>query len=302
MKYLERAVADVAANEVPVLLIGEAGTGKKALARHIHDSSSRRHQLFTSIRCADLTAEKLGLGTAEIAPTLARFPSGTLFLGEIGELCSRCQIAILRLFFDDGLTQSRRFRIIASTTHDLEPEIRNGTFHEDLYYRISGVCLRVPPLRYRRNDIPLLAEYLLERQTHSTGKPKPTLNFALIERLLEHSWPENVRELDRALRKFVDAGDEGAEIPALGKIPRANGDTKNRSLASASATISLKQAARAASLQAERELIFMTLQRTRWNRKRAAEELQISYKALLYKLKQMGTDDEAAPEENEKYS
>ena len=300
MRSLERIAADVAANEVPVLLVGETGTGKRALAHHIHEFSSRRHQLFTSIRCGDLTQEKLGVGATSLGPTLARFPSGTLFLAEIADLCPKCQSAILRLFFDDDSAQPRRFRIIASTTRDLEHEIRNGTFREDLYYRISGVCLRVPPLRFRRDDIPLLAEYLMERHTHSSGKPKPALSFSLVEQLLEHSWPENVRELDRALRGFVDAGDEDAGIPSLGAMRRANGDGKNGIVASA--VISLKQASRAASLQAERELILTTLQRTRWNRKRAAEELQISYKALLYKLKQMGTDEGALSEEIEKYS
>jgi two-component system response regulator AtoC len=157
----------------------------------------------------------------------------------------------------------------------------------ELYYRINGVCLRLPPLRERKEDIPLLTEYFLTKQAGRLGRQRPTISGRTLDRFTEYSWPGNVRELENAVMKLVALGDENRvvaelawEIPAA-RAPESAGNHSH----------SLKAAARAASRGAERELILEALTRTRWNRKRAAQDLQISYKSLLYKLKQIGIVD-----------
>jgi len=174
-------------------------------------------------------------------------------------------------------------RIIASTRRDLELEMRQGRFREDLYYRICGVCLRLLPLRQRKEDIPALTEYFLVKYAALLGHRKPEISAPTLRRLMDYPWPGNIRELEYAIQKIVAVGDERA---ALADLDKSNCDPPASDLE----PISLKQAARAASRQAEKELILKVLSRTRWNRKRAAKELQISYKALLYKMKQGGLD------------
>ena len=153
---------------------------------------------------------------------------------------------------------------------------------EDLYYRISGVCLRLPPLRQRRQDIPVLTDHFLRKWARDFRRPVPELSAETLQLFQDYSWPGNLRELEDAAKALVALGDENVAMGGLrallrGSQPGANGNG-----------ISLKEAARAASREAEKDLILKVLTRTRWNRRRAAKELQISYKALLYKLKQIG--------------
>jgi DNA-binding NtrC family response regulator len=163
-----------------------------------------------------------------------------------------------------------------------------------LYYRINGVCLRLPPLRHRREDVPVLVDYFLSKHAAAFGRPKPVISPAGFSALTDYHWPGNVRELENVVRKLVALGDERAALEDLRLAAQHNGGNGGAAAASNGDSLSLKDAARAASRQAERELILKVLGRTRWNRKRAAQELQISYKALLYKLKQIGLDDQAA--------
>jgi two-component system response regulator AtoC len=156
---------------------------------------------------------------------------------------------------------------------------------EDLYYRISGVCLRLPPLRQRREDIPILVEHFLRKFAEEFQRPVPVLSEETHRLFQEYSWPGNVRELENAAKAIVALGDEAVAMGGLrAMLMRADhGSNGSR--------VSLKQAARAASREAEKEIILKALTRTRWNRRRAAQDLQISYKALLYKLKQMGCSE-----------
>jgi two-component system, NtrC family, response regulator AtoC len=165
-----------------------------------------------------------------------------------------------------------------------------GRFRSELYYRINGVCLRLPPLRDRREDIPLLVEFFLTKYAAQLGRPRPCLSPRTLQILGEHSWPGNIRELENVVKKIVALGDEQLATAELGA---AAGETRKTD-AAVRHNHSLKAAARAASREAERELIMKALARTRWNRKRAAQELQISYKSLLYKLKQIGFEDSEA--------
>ena len=174
-------------------------------------------------------------------------------------------------------------RFISSTSNDLEKEIDAGRFRRELYFRINGVVLRLPPLRERKEDIHDLLEYFLTKHAGELKKQVPAMNDSALELLISYNWPGNIRELENVAKKIVALGDASV---ALGDL-RATQAT----LPSASETLRfspLKAAARAASRRTEKELILQALERTRWNRKRAARELQISYKSLLYKIKQIG--------------
>jgi len=290
MRTLQSVATDVAASDTPVLLVGESGTGKHALGLQIHRRSGRRQESFNVVNCAELSADFFSArGNGNSA---GGCEAGTTFLSEIADLGSAWQPKLLKALFDNAGQTGRHARVIASTRKNLEQEIESGRFREDLYYRISGVCLRLPPLRHRREDIRVLCDYFVGKYAALLQRPEPVLSAAMQRFLAEHSWPGNVRELEDTMKMVVALGDERLAIASLRsramEAHRNNGTSER---------VSLKQASRLASRLAERELILTVLSRTRWNRKRAAQELQISYKALLYKLKQIGLDDDFAPQE-----
>jgi len=284
MQCIERTVHDIAATEIPVLIVGESGTGKGALALRIHQLSRHRQEVFTKLNCAAVTQDigKLDVGPGDNAQETKNWlKTGTIFLDEIGDLDLASQVRLLYALPESD--DMPCVRVISSTQRNLEQEMRATRFREDLYHRLNGVCLTLPPLRRRKEDIPVLVETFLIRYAELLEKPKPAISAGTMRALVEYSWPGNIRELEFAIQKLIALGDEQAVITDLRhhrKEPRSAGADG----------LSLKQAARVASREAERELILRALSRTRWNRKRAAQDLQISYKALLYKLKQMGLD------------
>lgn len=294
MRAIQSLMADLASTDIPILVTGEAGTGKEVVARQIHELSPRRTEPFVRLRCSGLIPEELDRVLPDSQNGRGRSDGSgraTVLLDEISELNSACQNKLLQtLSSQDGVAKGRLSACVVSTTRQaLEHEIREGRFHEELYYRLSGVSLRLPPLRQRCEDVPVLAEFLLTKYATLFGKPRPAFSPLALRLLQSYAWPGNIRELENTVKKVVALGDE--------KIALADLESSiSKSLAQGVVTegYSLKQAARAASRQAERELILKVLARTRWNRKRAAQELQISYKALLYKLKQIGFDDSAA--------
>jgi two-component system response regulator AtoC len=291
MLALERVIVDIAPTNIPVLLLGESGTGKEVVAMRIHGLSRQAQQPFHKLSCAALTPETLN-GSNGHNGHRDRW-SGSLFLDEISELDAQCQPKLLHLLPEGAAANTR---IIAATRRSLEEEMHAGRFREELYYRLNGVCLRLPPLRHRREDIPALVEHFLACYAEQFGRPRPRLRSHTLRLLQEHAWPGNVRELENVIKKIVALGDESLALADLGGMhaePAPGNGNGNGHGNGAHAGVSLKQAARAASRQAERELILRVLARTRWNRKRAAQELQISYKALLYKLKQIGLEDSA---------
>jgi DNA-binding NtrC family response regulator len=287
MRAIERTINDIAGADIPVLFLGETGTGKGAAAYRIHQLSRRQKEPFIKVNCPSLSAEFFKIGRASgLGQTAIWGASGTLFLDEIGELDPTCQPKLLYALPDGEPAPSAAYsgmRVIACSGRDLEQEVRAGRFREDLYYRISGVCLRIPALRHRKEDIPALLDFFLLKYSALFGRRKPEISTATLRAFTDYCWPGNVRELEYAVQKLVALGDERTVVADL-----RNGPTEPTS--EGTEGLSLKQAARAASRQAERELILKVLARTRWNRKRAAQELSISYKALLYKLKQMGLD------------
>jgi DNA-binding NtrC family response regulator len=270
MRALEAVIRELAHSTVPVLVIGEPGTGKRTTARIIHQNSGQEQ--FLVIDCHGLAPESLRAD---------RFPPGsTLYLDEIGDLGPEGQKELFELLSRQGPNGSARKeqRVICGSSRDLENEVRGGRIREDLYYRLSGVCLRMPPLRQRKEDVLHLMSFFLLRYSESFGRPVPAVSAATQKLFVEYSWPGNLTELEAAARAIVAVGDESVAMGGLRAIlTRSDGEK-----------MSLKEAARAASREAERELILKVLTRTRWNRRRAAQELQISYKALLYKLKQIG--------------
>jgi len=281
MRPVEAVISELSQSDVPVLLLAEPGAGKHATARRIHEMSRRSAQPFRRLPCSTLRPEDLVLPHSNGGGDRG----GTIFLEELADLSpagqSHLREALLRAGNGNG-SSAAAARFICGSARDLEVEVKAGRLREDLYYRISGVCLRLPPLRQRKEDIPLLMEHFLRKYAEEFRRPIPELS-ADMERLFEdYSWPGNLRELESAARVLVALGDERLAMGGLRALLRQPpGDAGN-------GRTSLKAAAKAASHQAEKELILKVLTRTRWNRRRAAAELQISYKALLYKLKQIG--------------
>jgi two-component system, NtrC family, response regulator AtoC len=286
MRSVEAIMLEVAQTEVPVLLLAEHGAGKKATARRIHELSRRKGQSFRTLFSA--TWESDGF---EHSAQNGLLNEGTVFLAELAELSAKGQARLLESLTGgktNGGGAPSPARVVCGSARDLEAEVMAGNLREDLYYRISGVCLRLPPLRQRRADIPVLMEHFLQKYGREFQRPVPALSEETHRLFLEYSWPGNVRELENAAKAIVVLGDERVAMGGLRAMlqrPDAGnaGNNGNR--------VSLKQAARAASREAEKEIILRVLTRTRWNRRRAAEQLQISYKALLYKLKQMGCSE-----------
>jgi two-component system response regulator AtoC len=280
MRSVKAVMLEVAQSEVPVLLLAENGAGKRATAQRIHDLSRRGGQRFRVLACPNVDSFEFG-GIAGHEGVQA----GTVFLGEIAELGAHDQARLLQMLSQESSQRAGGqipVRLICGSARDLEAAVKSGSLREDLYYRINGVCLRIPPLRQRREDIPILMEHFLGKFGREFQRTVPTLSDETQRLFQEYSWPGNVRELENAAKAIVALGDESVAMGGLrAMLSRPNADANG-------GKVSLKQASRAASREMEKELILRALTRTRWNRRRAAQDLQISYKALLYKLKQMG--------------
>jgi len=279
MRTVEAMIRELSQNDVPVLVVAEHGSGKAAVAARIHSLSRRAAEPFHLYQGLEASEEILAARDGQ---------SGTVYLQEVGDLTATAQKELVRQIGLSGAEQRRVPRYICGTSRELEPEVKAGKFREDLYYGISGVCLRLPPLRQRKEDIPILRDWFLSTAARDFCRAVPVLSPETQNFFLEYNWPGNIRELKDAARAIVGLGDEtlamGGLRSLLRRVDRGGNGEK----------ISLKDAARAASREAEREIILQVLTRTRWNRRRAAQELQISYKALLYKLKQIGYQEYGA--------
>jgi two-component system response regulator AtoC len=279
MRTVEAMIRELSQNDVPMLVVAEHGSGKAAVAARIHSLSRRAAEPFHVYQGQEATEEILAARDGQ---------SGTVYLQEVGDLTAAAQKELVRQIGLSGAEQRRVPRYICGTSRELEPEVKAGKFREDLYYGISGVCLRLPPLRQRKEDIPVLRDWFLSAAARDFSRSVPVLSPETQNFFLEYNWPGNIRELKDAARAIVGLGDEtlamGGLRSLLRRVDRGGNGEK----------ISLKDAARAASREAEREIILQVLTRTRWNRRRAAQELQISYKALLYKLKQIGYQEYGA--------
>jgi DNA-binding NtrC family response regulator len=292
---LNAMAADIAPTDIPVLLVGESGTGKEAYARHIHRMSKAQNAPLTKISCATLDPSKR---LVQVQDGLRSAANGEryacLFLDGVEELDLTTQRALASAL-PDGEPEyghAGKVRLISSTSINLSKAVEAGQFRRELYFRINGVSLRLPPLRERKEDIPALVEHLLIRFSGGQ-RPSIGLDGEAMDILVSYSWPGNIRELENVVKKMVALADTKAALSELRTAPRP----KRRAEASEEWKLSsLKVAARAASRKTERELILKALERTQWNRKRAAQELQISYKSLLYKIKQINVPGSGSDE------
>ena len=275
---IRRAIVSIAESDCPVLIVGEHGAGKRSIAAQIHARSHRSRSSFIEFRSADVDAQAL----------LSVFSAkGTVYLAEIGDLSTTIQNLIIDTFFRSELTPGSR--LLCGTSRELLEDVKSWRMREDFLCLVSSVTLRVLPLRFRKSEILSIANDLLTQYSKQFDRPKPDLREETIGFLMEYGWPGNLRELQTAMKTLVVIGDQSISVAALkasAATVRSDGDHKH---------VSLKEATRAASIQIERQLISEVLVTTGGNRKRAAVELGISYKALLYKLKKIGTGDRSGP-------
>ena len=292
----------VARHPTTVLISGESGTGKELVARLIHDESSRADEPFVAINCgaipeALLESELFGHekgaftgATREKAGLFEEAHKGTLFLDEIGELPSALQVKLLRALQEGevrrvGATASTAVdvRVIAATNRDLQADVANGRFRADLFYRINVVAIALPPLRERPEDVPELARFFLDRHAARMGLTARGISPAATRKLTEHSWPGNVRELEHAIeRALVMTGGAVIEPSDLPATVRAN----DGHVTVTEGTLSVKQQ----TTELEKALIRRALEHTRGNRTRAARLLELSHRALLYKIREYGLE------------
>lgn len=287
MQTVNDMAAEISRTDIPVLIVGESGTGKDAYARLIHRLSLKKELRLQRIDCATFDPGQLLNQPRQSSQSLfAGEPCGTLYFDNVQDLDMACQRALLP-HLPDGQSASLReenwVRIISSATRSLESEVEGGRFRRELYFRLNGACLRLPPLRERIEDIPVLTEYFLSKHSTLLNRKAPPLSNKAMQDLAAYHWPGNIRELENFARKIVVFGDAAMALNDLHTTWMA----APAPIENVSGT-PLKVAARVASKRAERELIMQALERTHWNRKRAARDLQISYKSLLYKIKQIG--------------
>jgi two-component system response regulator AtoC len=323
MAAVREMIAKVATANATVLLRGESGVGKEVVARAIHRASTRAHKPLLKVNCAALPGELLeselfghqkGAFTGAYREKPGKFEQaheGTLMLDEIGEVPLRLQAKLLHVLQDGEFSRvggekivETDVRVVAATNRDLEAAMSAGQFREDLYYRLNVIQIRVPPLRERREEIPvLLAHFLAQFNAQfncSVDVPPETVRV-----FTEYSWPGNIRELENAVKRMVVLGSaRGAHDEILSKLRAGNGGNGARPVPAATVNgrdphAGLKSIARRAARDAETVAIRDTLERVHWNRAKAARLLQISYKALLYKIVQCGLVTAEAPERDE---
>ncbi|HSA91773.1 MAG TPA: sigma-54 dependent transcriptional regulator [Terriglobales bacterium] len=308
MRKLRAQAAMVANVDIPVLMLGESGTGKEVVARLIHRMSARAQRPFLKVNCAALPADLLeselfgyepGAFTGAQRSKPGKFEladKGTILLDEIGEMPVSLQAKLLHVLQDQRFSRlgSRTtvkvdVRVIAATNVDVQAAIAARKLREDLYYRLNAFTLRLPPLRERRDEIPLLLKHFMARLSERYARPPLPLSSALLDACMKYQWPGNVRELGNFVKRFLIIQDEAAAIHELMSHAQMEETEKP-----ASAPNDLKQLVRGVKDEAETEAITRALEQTNWNRKDAARLLRISYKALLYKIRQYGIEERAA--------
>ncbi len=339
MEEVKNTIEQVAETNATVLIRGESGTGKEVVARMIYAQSGRREKPFVKVNCAAIPHELLeselfgyepGAFTGANRQKLGKFELanfGTLFLDEVSEMHPALQAKLLHVLQDGEFSRlggkrdiSVNVRILAATNKQLERAVGEGLFREDLFYRLNVIKILIPPLRERREEVPVFLDFFLRKYSEYYGKqPAPFSDFAM-SRMMDYTWPGNIRELENLVKRYVIVGNEpqiirelsthkpiigaspsgdsqhtGADpkvadpLPqaATGAIPITAGKTKTAE----EDAPSLLEIGRRAAMSAEREAIERTLAQTRWNRRQAAKILKISYKALLNKLKALEEQD-----------
>lgn len=312
MQRIRKTIEQVAAVRVPVLIRGESGSGKEILAAYLHRLSPWSSQPLVKVNCAaipgallesELFGYEKGSFTGAYSSRGGKFEAahnGTIILDEIADIDPGLQAKLLQVLQDScfsriGDLEERRVdvRIICISNRDIESEIQRGTFREDLYYRINVVNVQMPPLRHRLEDLPLLTDYFLQHYAERFNRRPQPVPPSVMERFRQHSWPGNIRELENYIKRYVILDSPDSILSELEE--RTRGPMVAGFQLPPVTDFSLKKFSKMASQQAEHYLILEALKKTRWNRKRAAELLGISYRALLYKIKETGLPQKKRP-------
>jgi DNA-binding NtrC family response regulator len=341
MEDVKNTIEQVADTNATVLIRGESGTGKEVVARMVYGNSSRRERPFVKVNCAAIPHELLeselfgyepGAFTGANRQKLGKFDqanNGTIFLDEISEMHPALQAKLLHVLQDGEFARlgGKRdiavdVRVLAATNKPLERAVEEGMFREDLFYRLNVVTIHIPPLRERREEIQIFLEFFLRKYSEYYGKNPPPFSDYAVSRMMDYTWPGNIRELENLVKRYVIVGNEPQIIrelsthkPIVSSLSGTSATWGTRETAqgpngplpseamlqkSAPAAFPPQQATNAkgeadmpslleigkrAAMLAEREAIEKVLAQTRWNRRQAAKILKISYKALLNKLK-----------------
>ncbi len=304
MQEIFSLVQKVADFKTTVLILGESGTGKELIARAVHRNSKRKSRPFVAVNCAaipetllesELFGHVRGAFTDALADKVGLFEQangGTLFLDEIGEMPLSLQVKLLRVLQDEeirvvGGTIARKIdvRVISATSKNLEHEISEGRFREDLYFRLNVFTITLPPLRDRQEDIPLLVDHFIAKHSVNMSRAEVACSPETLRVMMDYNWPGNVRELENCIERALvvcESGNIGVDsLPEKVKDAKS-GKTPNLDFSS----MSIKQAEETI----ERELIRQALEQTGGNRTHAAKLLEISQRALLYKIKEYGME------------
>jgi len=303
MKQIRAHAALVAKVDVPVLLLGESGVGKEVVARLIHKLSPRSHKALVKVNCAALPADLLeselfgyepGAFTGAVRSKPGKFElsnKGTILLDEIGEMSSSLQAKLLHVLQDGQFSRlgsradvTADFRVLAATNVQIQEAIANRTFREDLYYRLNAFTINIPPLRERREEIPLLVKHFMNQFSEKYAQPAMGYSERLINACMKYHWPGNLREMGNFVKRYMVLQDESLAVAELES--KEGADSAAVEGLRADSDQGLKSLVRSLKDKTELRAIQDALIATHWNRKLAAARLNISYKALLYKMKQ----------------
>jgi len=315
LSRIRTTLEQVADTDVTILIHGESGVGKEIVARTSHDISPRAEHPFVKVNCAALPNELLeselfgyekGAFTGAVSRKQGKFEAahkGTIFLDEIGEMSPGLQAKLLQVLQDAEFTRIGGnkevrvdVRVVCATNRWLEEMVREGTFREDLFFRLNVVNIGIPPLRERRAEIPDLVETFLDRFSRQYGKPRVSLSDRLMLELQEYRFPGNVRELENMIKRIVVLESEDSILAELSRPSLAFHTSKDPLLEwieeaeQTAGEVPLREVGRRASMEAERQTIGRVLDYTNWNRKQAAAILGVSYKTLLQKIRGCGLE------------
>jgi len=307
MRQIRAQVKAIANVDVPILMLGESGTGKEVVARLIHKSSARAHRTFLKVNCAALPGDLLeselfgyepGAFTGATKSKPGKFElcdKGTILLDEIGEMPTTLQSKLLHVLQDQEFSRlggrstiKVNVRILAATNIDMPQSIANKSFREDLYYRLNAFTIKIPPLRERKDEIPYLLNHFMSRFSENFARAPLNFSPRFIEACQRYPWPGNLRELSNFVKRFLILADEDWALNELrvGTLEQNPNDPASNTGHSRG----LKSIVRSVKDEAEIQAISSALEQTEWNRKEAALLLNISYKALLYKIRQYKID------------
>src|SRR5450631_529056 len=309
MVRIRQQILQIAPVDVPVFIYGESGVGKEVVARLIHMRSTRRSQPFIKVNCAALPGELLeselfgfeqGAFTGAVRSKPGKFElatKGTIFLDEIAEMSPHLQAKLLHVLQDHQFSRlgGRQLidvdvRVLAATNVEIQEAMRSGRLREDLYYRLNVLSINVPPLRERTSEIPLLFRHFLQKYSEKFGKTPQGPSKYLLDAAVSYPWPGNLRELENFVKRYVILEDDEGSLRELVEMSSARQRTSPRQEATIPREQGLKALVRGLKDEAEMEAIADALEKTRWCRKDAAKTLGISYKALLYKMRQFNLD------------